>query len=315
VIRESHQKFRRYSALFTLNVASFTASRLVHTGRASIKLELKMADLVQSEEIFAKPARLKPGAFEFIRYQADGPVARLTLHRPEHNLLNEQMLRELADGIGMIAENGAVKLVVLDSGGKFFCAGVDIGEYTAERAFSMLDAFHAACIAMVEAPQPVLVIVDGAAIGGGAELVAYGDLVIATSRARFALPEITIGMFPPLASTMFPHIVGPKRALELVLTGEAISAERARDLGLVNRLVPEAQLQAAVNELIGKITAQSGAVLGMAKKAVLAGMGMSLRDSLRHSMSIFLNELYRLEDSQEGLRALLEKRKPQWKNR
>ena len=274
-----------------------------------------MADRVQAEEIFAKPSRRAPGDFEFIRYSVEGPVARLTLHRPEHNLLNEQMLRELANGIGMVAENSAVKLIVLDATGKIFSAGVDIGEYTGERAFSMLDAFHAACIAMVEAPQPVLVIVDGPAIGGGAELVAYGDLVVATPRARFALPEITIGMFPPLASTMFPHIIGPKRALELVLTGEAISAEKARELGLVNRLVPEAQLQAAVNELIGKITAQSGAVLGMAKKAVLGGMGMSLRDSLKNSMNIFLNELYRLEDSQEGLRALLEKRKPQWKNR
>ena len=274
-----------------------------------------MANRIQTVESFDKPARRAPAEFEFIRYQTDGPVTRLTLHRPEHNLLNEQMLRELADGIGIAAENGAVKLIVLDAVGKVFCAGVDIGEYTGERAFSMVDAFHSACIAMVEAPQPVLVIVDGAAIGGGAELVAYGDLVIATPRVRFALPEITIGMLPPLASTMFPHIVGPKRALELILTGEAISAERARELGLVNRLVPEAQLQTAVNELIGKITAQSGAVLGMAKKAVLAGMGMSLRDSLRSSMNIFLNELYRLEDSQEGLRALLEKRKPQWKNR
>ena len=274
-----------------------------------------MANDVQTEEVLARSARQAARGLEFIRLQVEGPVARLTLQRPEHNLLNEQMLRELAQGIGMVAENGTVKLIVLDSGGKAFSGGVDIGEYTGERAFSMLDAFHTACIAMVEAPQPVLVIVDGAAIGGGAELVAYGDLVVATPRARFALPEITIGVFPPLASTMFPHIVGPKRALELILTGEAISAERARDLGLVNRLVPEAQLQAAVNELIGKITAQSGAVLGMAKKAVLAGMGMSLRDSLRNSMNIFLNELYRLEDSQEGLRALLEKRKPQWKNR
>jgi cyclohexa-1,5-dienecarbonyl-CoA hydratase len=274
-----------------------------------------MPNEVQTEEVLAKSARHAPGGLEFIRLQVEGPVARVTLQRPEHNLLNEQMLRELAAAIGMVAENSAAKMIVLDSGGKVFSAGVDIGEYTGERAFSMLDAFHTACIAMVEAPQPVLVIVDGAAIGGGAELVAYGDLVVATPRARFALPEITIGMFPPLASTMFPHIVGPKRALELVLTGEAISAERARDLGLVNRLVPEAQLQAAVNELIGKITTQSGAVLGMAKKAVLAGMGMSLRDSLRNSMNIFLNELYRLEDSQEGLRALLEKRKPQWKNR
>src|SRR6202166_2566356 len=274
-----------------------------------------MPDRVQMDEAFAKPARRAPGDFEFIRYHVDGPVARLTLQRSEHNLLNEQMLRELADGIGMVAENGAVKLIVLDGSGKVFSAGVDIGEYTGERAFSMLAAYDGACIAMVEAPQPVLVVVDGAAIGGGAELVAYGDLVVATPRARFALPEITIGMFPPLASTMFPHIVGPKRALELVLTGEAISAERARELGLVNRLVPEEKLQAAVNELTGKITAQSGAVLGMAKKAVLGGMGLSLRDSLRNSMNIFLNELYRLEDSREGLRALLEKRKPQWKNR
>jgi cyclohexa-1,5-dienecarbonyl-CoA hydratase len=274
-----------------------------------------MPDEIQPEELFAKPPRRRPEGFEFVRYHVDGPVARLTLHRPEHNLLNEPMLRELADGIGMVSEMAAVKLLILDAAGKVFCGGVDIGEYTAERAFSMLDAFHAACIAMIEATQPVLVVVDGPAIGGGAELIAYGDLVVATPRARFALPEITIGMFPPLASTMFPLVIGPKRALELVLTGEAITAERARDLGLVNRLVPEAQLQTAVNELIGKITAQSGAVLGMAKKAVIGGMGLSLRDALRQSMNIFLNELYRLEDSQEGLRALIEKRKPQWKNR
>jgi cyclohexa-1,5-dienecarbonyl-CoA hydratase len=274
-----------------------------------------MANQVQAEETFARAARRVSEGFQYIRHRVDGPVARVTLCRPEHNLLNESVLRELADAIGAVAETRAVKLIVLDAEGKVFSAGVDVGEYTAERAFSMLDAFHAACIAMVEAPQPVLVIVNGAAIGGGAELVAYGDLVVATPRARFALPEITIGVFPPLASTMFPQIVGSKRALELILTGEAISAERARDLGLVNRLVPEAQLQAAVNDLIVKITAQSGAVLGMAKKAVLRGMGLSLRDSLQQSMNIFLNELYRLEDSQEGLRALLEKRKPEWKNR
>jgi enoyl-CoA hydratase/carnithine racemase len=109
--------------------------------------------------------------------------------------------------------------------------------------------------------------------------------------------------------------VGPKRALELILTGEAITAERAKDLGLVNRLVPEAQLDQALAELLQRIAAQSGAVLAMAKKAVLGGMGLSLRDALRYSMDIFLNELYRLEDSREGLRALIEKRKPEWKNR
>jgi cyclohexa-1,5-dienecarbonyl-CoA hydratase len=274
-----------------------------------------MPDFVQAEEILATPKRRSTDRFQFIRFQREGCVARLTLNHPEHNLLNEAMLRELADGVGSASQMVAVKVIVLDASGKVFCGGVDIGEYTADRAFSMLDAFHSACIGMVEAAQPVVVVVDGPAIGGGAELVAYGDLVIATPRARFALPEITIGMFPPLASTMFPHIIGPKRTLELILTGDAITAERARDLGLVNRLVPEAELQAALNELIAKISAQSGAVLGLAKKAVLGGIGMSLRDALRNSMNIFMNELYRTEDSQEGLRALLEKRKPVWKNR
>ena len=100
-----------------------------------------------------------------------------------------------------------------------------------------------------------------------------------------------------------------------MLTGESMTAERALDLGLVNRLVPEAQLEKTVNEIIAKVTAQSGPVLTMAKKAVLGSMGLSLRDGVRNSMKIFLNELSDLEDSQEGLRALVEKRAPKWKNR
>ncbi len=274
-----------------------------------------MAEEVQHEEFVGRPSRRKPEEFRYVRYRVEGSAVRMTLDHPEHNLLNESMLRELAAGIELVGEEEAVKLVVLDSACKVFCGGIDIGEYTAERVFQMLDAFHAAFNSMLEVSKPVLVIVDGPAIGGGAELAAFGDLVIATPKARFAQPEITIGVFPPLASTILPHIVGPKLALELVLTGQAISAERAKDLGLVNLLVPEDQLEKAVNEWITQITSQSGPVLAMAKRAILGGMGLSLREGLRNSMNIFLNELYRLEDSQEGLRALVEKRKPQWKNR
>jgi enoyl-CoA hydratase/carnithine racemase len=100
-----------------------------------------------------------------------------------------------------------------------------------------------------------------------------------------------------------------------VLLGEAVAAERALELGLINQLVPESKLESTVNELIARITSHSGPVLTMAKRAILSGMGLSLRDGLKQSMDIFLNELYRLEDSQEGLRALVEKRKPNWKNR
>src|SRR5256885_15272949 len=109
----------------------------------------------------------------------------------------------------------------------------------------MLDAFHAAFAGMLEVGKPVVCVVNGPAIGGGAELAAFGDLVIATPKARFAQPEISIGVFPPLASTILPFLVGPKIALELVLTGEPVTAERALELGMVNGLVPESQLEQA----------------------------------------------------------------------
>jgi cyclohexa-1,5-dienecarbonyl-CoA hydratase len=264
---------------------------------------------------FSTAAKRTPEEFKFVKLRCDGGVARMTLNRPEHNLLNEAMLREMADGIDYAGERGDIKLIVLDSACKVFCGGIDVGEYTSQRVFQMLDAFHATFAGMLELGKPVICVVNGPAIGGGAELAAFGDLVVATPKARFAQPEISIGVFPPLASTILPFLVGPKTALELVLTGEPVTAERALELGMVNRLVPEAQLEKTVADLVNRINSHSGPVLTMAKKAILGGMGMSLRDGLKHSMNIFLNELYRLEDSQEGLRALVEKRKPNWKNR
>src|SRR5271157_3620153 len=274
-----------------------------------------MIEPAEAQEYLSRPERRTPEQFEFIKMRVDGSVARMTLSRPEHNLLNEAFLRELSARITLAGQNPDVKLLVLDSACKVFCGGIDIGEYTSQRVFQMLDAFHAAFAGMLDIGKPVLCVVNGPAIGGGAELAAFGDLVVATPRARFAQPEISIGVFPPLASTILPFLVGPKTALELVLTGEAVTAERALELGLVNRLVPESQLEQTVNDLVSRITAHSGPVLTMAKKAILGGMGLSLRDGLKNSMNIFLNELYRLEDSQEGLRALVEKRKPNWKNR
>jgi cyclohexa-1,5-dienecarbonyl-CoA hydratase len=274
-----------------------------------------MVEPVNAEEYSTQPQRRKPEDFEFVKLRLDPNVARMTLNRPEHNLLNEAMLREIADGISFAGERDDIKLIVLDSACKVFSGGIDIGEYTSQRVFQMIDAFHAAFSSMLEIGKPVVCVVNGPAIGGGAELAAFGDLVIATPKAKFAQPEITIGIFPPLASTILPYLVGPKKALELVLTGEAVTAEQAHELGMVNRLVPEAQLEKVVSELVARISGHSGPVLTMAKKAILGGMGLSLRDGLKHSMNIFLNELYRLEDSQEGLHAMVEKRKPNWKNR
>jgi cyclohexa-1,5-dienecarbonyl-CoA hydratase len=253
--------------------------------------------------------------FQFVKVHVEDAVVRITLDRPDHNLLNERMLAELAAAINTLGERNSVKLMILDSAAKTFCGGIEIGEYTQRRVFQLLDAFHGAFAAMLDTSKPLLVVVNGAAYGGGAELAALGDLVIATPKARFAQPEIKLGVFPPLAAAVLPYILGPKQALELVLTGEAISAERARELGLVNWLVTEAELEKKVDEVIARVTAQSGPVLTMAKKAILGSLGLPLRDGVRNSMKVFLNELAELEDSQEGLRALVEKRAPRWKNR
>jgi cyclohexa-1,5-dienecarbonyl-CoA hydratase len=257
----------------------------------------------------------KVAELQFIRYRVDGEVARLTLDRPEHNLLNERMLIELATAINSLAEKRSIKLIVIDSASKAFCGGIDVGEYKSKRMFQLLDAFHNAFTAMLDTAKPILMIVNGPAFGGGAELAALADLVVASPKARFAQPEVKLGVFPPLSAVILPHILGPKLALEVVMTGEAISAERARELGLVNWLVPEDQLEKTVQDVIRRVTAQSGPVLTMAKKAILGSLGLSLREGVKNSIKIFLNELADLEDSQEGLRALVEKRPPQWKNR
>jgi cyclohexa-1,5-dienecarbonyl-CoA hydratase len=274
-----------------------------------------MAEDYSTETLILAPRAPRPEEFKFIRYRVEKNVAHVTLNRPPLNLLHEPMLRELSAGIEHAGNHNEIKMILLDADGNAFSGGIDLGEYTQQRVFQVLDAFESAFLAMLDIGKPVLVVVNGAAVGGGSELAAIADMVVATPRARFAQPEVTIGVFPPLAATVLPHLIGPKQALELVLTGASVTAERAQELGLVNRVVPEAKLKETVDSLIEQITAQSGPVLAMAKRAVLGGMGKSLRDAMHQSIHIFLNELYGLEDSKEGLLAVAERRKPQWKNR
>ncbi|HWW17347.1 MAG TPA: enoyl-CoA hydratase/isomerase family protein, partial [Candidatus Saccharimonadales bacterium] len=149
-----------------------------------------MVETVSTEQFTTGAIRRKPEEFGFVKFSIDAGVARLTLNRPDHNLLNEAMLREIADGIIIAGERDDVKLIAIDSACKVFSGGVDIGEYTAQRVYQMLDAFQAVFAAMLEVSKPVLCVVNGPAIGGGAELAAFGDLVVATPKARFAQPEI-----------------------------------------------------------------------------------------------------------------------------
>ena len=271
---------------------------------------------VLTDEMFG--GERKEGVYKFIQWELGEGQARLTLNRPPHNILNAEMLTEVAMAFEGLHDHPETKVVLLQASkdSKSFCGGVDLPEYTTQRVFQMLDSFARLFKASLDVGKPIVVAVNGPALGGGCELAAFGDMVVATPKAKFSQPEIKVlGMFPPFATSIFPYIIGPKRAMEMLLTGEPIKAQEALELGLVNKLVPEAELEKTIEALMTNISQHSAPVLSMTKKAIYEGLGMSMTNALKHSHNLFLNELYKLEDTQEGLRAIIEKRKPQWKNR
>ncbi len=256
--------------------------------------------------------------FKYIRWDATGVVAHLTLNRPKQNIMNIEMLREMARAINGLSRREDVRLILLDAAPEcegYFSLGVGAEGYTQQMVFQMMDAFHSVLHAMMEIAKPVLAVVEGIASGAGAELAAFCDLVVATENAQFRQPEIKLGVFPPLGAVVYPRVIGPRRAMELLLTGDAISAVQAQQMGLVNRVVPREKLKETVEALVKRISEQSGPVLTLLKRVMFEGTWRPFQEALKRAQDLYLNQLFELQDSQEGLRALIEKRKPVWKNR
>lgn len=250
-----------------------------------------------------------------IRYQVAQGVASLTLDRPPLNVLNLQMLSTLGDQLEQIKDSEA-KVVVVRAAGKAFCAGVDVADHTADNVGAMIHALHRVFLALWALPQPVLAAVDGAALGGGMELALGCDFILASPQAQFAQPEIKVGVFPPLAALLLPRLVSRSAALECVLLGETWSAQRAHALGLINAVAFETPLEALVEGWVKRLMALSAPVLQLAKRATLIGWDQAaLSQRLAQVERLYLEDLMRLEDAQEGLEAFLQRRKPCWKNR
>lgn len=255
-------------------------------------------------------------SFQHIRFDTSNFVARITLNNLPYNVLTVPLMTELAIAIESLNGRGDIKCIVLDSASqKAFSAGISLEDSKPDRVFQTLDAFNRVFQAIGEISKPLIVVVNGPAIGAGSELVAFGDLVIATPNARFSQPEVKMGVFPPFAAVMLPQLIGPKKAYELILTGQALTAEQAYALGFVNKVVPEAELDSEVNSILTRIGEFSAPVLEMTKRVISSSIGVPLKDAMKKSQDIYLNQLMDLEDVQEGLRAVLERRKPIWKNK
>ncbi len=260
----------------------------------------------------------KKKTYKFIRWDDSGTVARLTMCRPKQNVMNIRMLQEMAWAVDSLSNRENVRLIILDSAPEcegYFSMGVGAEGYSSQMVFQMMDAFHNVFRAMNELSTPVMAVVDGIASGAGAELAAFCDLVVATEHAQFRQPEIKLGVFPPLGAVVYPRVIGPRRAMEFLLTGDPITAQQALNMGLVNRVVPRAALKETVDNLAKRIFEQSGPVLKLLKQVIFQGTWRPFSEALKKAQDIYLNQLFELEDSQEGLRALIEKRKPVWKNK
>ncbi|MFQ5696455.1 MAG: enoyl-CoA hydratase/isomerase family protein, partial [Terriglobia bacterium] len=194
-------------------------------------------------------------------------------------------------------------------------AGAEVRDHTPERVAEMLGRFHGVFRKLWNSDWITLASVHGHCLGGGMELATFCDFVIATHTARFGQPEIKLGCFPPVAAVTFPALIGPRRALDLILTGRTITAEEAQAMGLVSQVVGEAKLEDATIKLIQSMAALSPAVLPLTRRAVLRASGLDFERALDEMEKFDLDTLMKTADAVEGIRAFLERRQPTWVGR
>jgi cyclohexa-1,5-dienecarbonyl-CoA hydratase len=258
-----------------------------------------------------------PKDFQHIKFKIDDRVARITFARPPLNVFNIAMMREIVDALKQCAQQSDLAAIVFDAepNSRAFSAGVAVEEHVPETVFQMLDSFHSVFRMLGQISRPVIAVVDGPALGGGCELVAACDIVIAGERARFGQPEIKLGVFPPVAAILLPRIIGEKRARELILLGEMIDATEALRLGLVNYVVPATELEPKLLSVLAKLRDFSASSLAMTRMALDLGERSSFQTVLADVENLYLNELMKTQDAHEGVRSFMEKRKPEWRHK
>lgn len=253
--------------------------------------------------------------YQFIKLIDAGNTVSLVLNRPPLNVMNIPMMQEMNAAFSALLHHPNAKVLLIKAEGKAFSAGVDVADHTADKVNEMISEFHRIFHLLHEFKIPTIAVVDGAALGGGCELAIYCDMVAASERAKFGQPEIKVGVFPPVAAAIFPRLVNRNRALELLLSGETISATEAERIGLINRVFPLEGFEAQVDAFVSRFTSQSKTTLEFTKRAVDAGLYRPCMEAMRRAEEIYLNEMMKTEDAHEGLKAFMEKRQPVWKNK
>ncbi len=257
-------------------------------------------------------------SYQHLLLDVEDRLAFVTMNRPtRRNALSLEHMEELVDAFRTLGRRGDLGVVVLRGAGPAFCAGHDLSEMTGRSPEFYRHLFDVCTVLMetIQAiPQPVIAQVHGIATAAGCQLAATCDLVVAAEDARFATPGVKIGLFCSTPMVALSRAVPAKQAMEMLLTGEPISAAEARSFGLVNRVVPADELAAATRALAEQIAAASGAVVGLGKQAFYRQINMPQHQAYAYAKEVMsFNATF--ADAQEGICAFLEKRPPRWNGR
>ena len=249
-----------------------------------------------------------------ITFNQKEAIAIVTLNRPKVlNALNTETLNELHEIFTQLDSDTGVRVIIITGSGKAFIAGADISEmntYSPEeaRAFSQLG--HKTMDAIQNTGKPVIAAINGFTLGGGLELALSCDILIASEKAVLGLPEVNLGLIQGFGGTQrLPRLIGKARAKELIFTGEALKAQKACEIGLVNRVVPQEELLPEAEKMAQLISAKGPVALTLAKRAIESGYDMPLSEGCKKEIGAFV-ESFSSQDRDEGIKAFLEKRKP-----
>ena len=254
--------------------------------------------------------------FQNITLEKKDGITKLTINRPPVNVVNYDTLMEINAALEALGKDEETKvLLIRGSGNRAFCAGIEVKDHLGEMMPRMMKEFDRMFRLLRGLGKPSIAVVNGVALGGGCELVAGCDMAIAAEKAELGQPEIKLGGLAPAAAALFTRIMGEKKAFELILLGENISAKEAERIGLVNKVVAEEELDATAEELARRLIDKSSLSLKLVRDALHQCADTAEFDKAVQKGTELGIKTWETEDGQEGLKSFLEKRKPAWKNK
>jgi len=241
-------------------------------------------------------------------------IGKIIFNNGSLNILTIRMMEQINEALEGFLEDESLKAVLFDHNGKAFSAGVDISDHMGEKAYKMIKEFHGIFRKLNKLKCPTIASIKGAALGGGCEIAIFCDIVLTSDKAKFGQPEIKVGVFPPIAVLVFPQIIGNKKAFELIMLGETIDAIEAQRLGISNHIFPIESYEQEFAKFIESLNGISTIILQYTKKAFNKALGIDFDAKLDEIEEFYLKELMSTHDANEGLKAFLEKRPPDWQN-